>query len=189
MLVAAGITALIIAGGAWALAEHHSGPTKPTAGASGSATTLAPSRSVPGAGAGSSGKASASASAPHVSPSPATGSPAAGGSAIPSGATPSTAPTTPTPGPLATVPAGSGQALAQIKQNITQAQALGQLPAAEQGPFNQAVNTLQQEISAGTSVQPGVSQLQSALNTPGLPAWFTSRLNQLIPYLWNRPGS
>ncbi|HEY3870217.1 MAG TPA: hypothetical protein VGM10_17765 [Actinocrinis sp.] len=188
VLVAAGITALIIAGGAWALAEHHSAPPKPTAGASGSATVHAPSPSVPGAGAGSSAtasaRASASASAPQASPSSATGSPASG-----TGATPSAAPTTPTPGPLATVPASPGQALNQVKQNIAQAQTLGQLPAAAQGPFNQAVGTLQQEISAGASVQTGVSQLESALNSPGLPDWFTSQMNQLVPYLYNRPGS
>jgi hypothetical protein len=87
------------------------------------------------------------------------------------------------------VPASPGQALNQVKQNIAQAQTLGQLPAAAQGPFNQAVGTLQQEISAGASVQTGVSQLESALNSPGLPDWFTSQMNQLVPYLYNRPGS
>lgn len=187
VLVAAGITVLILAGGAWALAEHRTVPSKAAAGPSSSASALAQSPSAGSGGAGSSAKASASASASasHASPTAAaTGSPAAG-----SGATPGAGPTTPTPGPLATAPSSPSQALSQVKQAISQAQALGQFPAAAQGPFNQAVGSLQQEISGGSSVQSGTSQLQSALGTPGLPTWFTSQLNQLIPYLTYRPGS
>ena len=189
VLVAAGITVLLVAAGVWALVAHRSVPSSPKAGPGSSATALAnsasPSSAGGGAGTGSSAKASASASASHASPTAAaSGSPAAG-----SGATPSAGATTPTPGPLATAPSSPGQALTQIQQNISQAQGLGQFPAAAQGPFNQAVGTLQQEISSGSPTVAGTSQLQSALGTPGLPAWFTSRINQLIPYLSSRPGS
>lgn len=91
--------------------------------------------------------------------------------------------------PLATAPASPGQALQQIQQTVSQAEAAGQIPQQAQGPLNQAVGTLQQEIGSKSSVQPGVSQLQSALNQSGVPAGFRQQINQLIPYLSMGQGS
>jgi len=91
--------------------------------------------------------------------------------------------------PLATAPASPGQALQQIQQTVSQAEAAGQIPQQAQGPLNQAVGTLQQEIGSKSSVQPGVSQLRSALNQSGVPAGFRQQINQLIPYLSMGQGS
>jgi len=94
-----------------------------------------------------------------------------------------------TPTPLATIPGSPNQAIQQVQQTVSQAESAGQIPPAAQGPLNQAVGTLQQEIGSGLSVQKGLNELQSALNSNGVPAGFVTQLNELIPYLVARQGS
>jgi hypothetical protein len=94
-----------------------------------------------------------------------------------------------TASPLATVPASPSQAVQQVQQTVSQAESAGQIPQSAQGPLNQAVSTLQQEIGSGLSVQQGLNVLQSALHANGVPAGFVTQLNELIPYLVTHQGS
>jgi hypothetical protein len=91
--------------------------------------------------------------------------------------------------PLATVPATPGQAVQQIQQTVSQAESAGQIPQQAQGPINQAVSQLQQEIGTGISVQQGMNALQSAIHASGVPAGFVTQINELVPYLVSQQGS
>lgn len=175
------IVVLVIGGIAWALSSSPSpapaaGPTaapitagRASAGQGGSVAS--PSASA-AQSAGAAASSSASAAAPNASAGAGTG-PAPVYSVT----------------PLATAPAGPSQALQQIKQSVGQAEAAGQIPQQAQGPINQAVNTLQQEIGSNSSLQQGISRLLGALNGTGVPAGLRERINQLIPYLTIGSGS
>jgi tRNA A-37 threonylcarbamoyl transferase component Bud32 len=183
MYVAIAIVVLIIVAIAWGCsAGGTSNSVKPTA----PATTGGPAGQASasaGGGASPSATAGQGAASPSASASAGTGS-SATAAAPGGGGTPGYTAT-----PLATAPASPGQALQQIQQTVSQAQSAGQLPQQATGPLNQAIGTLQQEIAGKSSVQQGISQLRSALNTPGVPSGFATQINELIPYLVAGQGS
>jgi tRNA A-37 threonylcarbamoyl transferase component Bud32 len=177
LYVAVGIVVLIAVAVIWGLSAR-----KPTNSAS-PATSVGPSSAAasPGTSAGAS-------SAPAVVASPSS-SAAASTAASPSASAVASSGSSTSPGVLATAPSSPSQALQQVQQAVSQAQAAGQIPSQAQGPLNQAIGTLQQEISSGSSVQQGVTQLRQALNSPGLSQTLVSQINSLIQYLAGSSGS
>jgi tRNA A-37 threonylcarbamoyl transferase component Bud32 len=193
MYVAIAIVLIIIVAIAWGCAAGSSpSASKP----SGSATTGGPAGQA-SASAGGGGGASASASAGQgaVTPSAGAGESASAGTGTGASASASAAAggggATPgyTATPLATAPSSPGQALQQIQTTVSQAESAGQLPSQAKAPLGQAIGTLQHEIAGNSSVETGISQLRSALQTPGVPSGFVTQINELIPYLVTRQGS
>ncbi len=178
LYVAVGIVVLIAVAVIWGLSAR-----KPTNSAS-PATSVGPSSATASPGT-SAGASSAPAAVASPSPSAAASTVAASSSASAvAGSGPSTS-----PGVLATAPSSPSQALQQVQQAVSQAQAAGQIPSQAQGPLNRAIGTLQQEISSGSSVQQGVTQLRQALNSPGLSQTLVAQINSLIQYLAGSSGS
>lgn len=191
--VAIAIVVLVIVAIAWGCsAGGSSNSAKP-----GASTTAGGQAGQSSASAGSGGSASAGASATAsagqgaASPSASTGT--GTGSSATATAPGGTGAVGGTPGytatPLATAPSSPSQALQQIQTTVSQAQSAGQLPQQAKTPLAQAIGTLKQEIAGNSSVQQGISQLRSALKTPGVPSGFVTQINELIPYLVARQGS
>jgi tRNA A-37 threonylcarbamoyl transferase component Bud32 len=193
--VALGIVVLIVGGVAWGCAASTSSNTASPAAPLGSQT-----------GGQASGGSSTSTSSAGASPSPTVGQ-SAGAGVTPSatvvaspsgGATASAgAQVSSTPGsgfgytatPLSTIPASPSQAVQQLQQTVSAAESGGQIPRQAQGPLNQAISTLRQEIGSGSSVQQGINELRGALNTSGVPSGFVSQVSEYLPYLIARYGS
>ncbi|HEU5353694.1 MAG TPA: hypothetical protein VFU65_04510 [Actinocrinis sp.] len=191
LYVAIAIVVLVVGAIAWGCSASGSSPSAKPSGAPttagqvstghGGGTGSSPSATAgQGGGAGTTPGASSAASPTQGTNS---ASPAAG-----SGSGPSSAPAY-SATPMATAPGSPGQALQQIQQTISQAGSAGQIPQQAQGSLNHAVGTLQQEIGSKSSVQPGISQLRTALNESGVPTGFRQQINELIPYLSAGQGS
>ncbi len=179
--VALGIVVLAVGGIAWGCAAS---------GSSSISATPAPI-ATPTSGQTSGGQPGASAS-PSATAGESAGAGATASATASAGAQASSTPGSGygyTPTPLPTIPASPGQALQQIKQTVSQAASAGQIPPQATGPLNQAIDTLQREISSGSSVQPGIDQLRGALRGNGIPSGFVAQMNELIPYLVERHGS
>lgn len=188
LYVALTIVVLVVGAIVWGCSAGGSSPSaKPT----GSPSTAGQATGGQGGAGASPSAISSQAGGAGTSPGPSSAaSPTQGSnSASPGAGSGATAAPSYSVTALATAPASPGQALQQIQQTVSQAEAAGQIPQQAQGPLNQAVGTLQQEIGAKSSVQPGVSQLRSALNQSGVPAGFRQQINQLIPYLSMGQGS
>lgn len=156
------------------------------------ATSASPANSAgPSSAAASPSDSAGTSSAPEGVASPSASAAASSAAASPSAsAVANTGPSASTsPGVLATAPTSPSQALQQVQQAVSQAQAAGQIPSQAQGSLNQAIGTLQQEISSGGSVQQGVTQLRQALSSPGLSQTLVSQINSLIQYLAGTSGS